>query len=140
LIKSINANDIKDIKDISIELYNDSGSPGTLNWESFKEFWEKVLNNDAGVVYGFYVNGKPAGTIMGLLNADFNTGEIVGTEVHWIIKDGYKSSGFRLLKMFINWAKDRGAKRIIIGGPYENRKAYSRFGFKPLRMAYYMEV
>jgi len=134
------AGEVKDIKDICIEIYKKTYPNKDLNWNTFSRWLRNSINNNTGVAIVMRDDDKPVGFVIGLLTIDFHTGNLVANELHWIVKDGYNGNGLQLMKMFIQWAKDMCADEILSGGDIKHKRVYERFGFTALRMEYYMEV
>lgn len=95
-----------------------------------------ALINDGGIL----VHGKPAtGMIGGVIYTHFFNNELVAQEMFWWVDPGSRGSvGLELLEAFEQWAKDRGADKIIMVSLELNdvSRVYLKRGYKPLEHGY----
>lgn len=82
----------------------------------------------------FLVSGEPvAGFLCGVLAPHYFTGELTAFKTAWYAMPRARGLGAHLLRAFEAWAKDKGARRLIVAGRQERTlKLLGRLGYAPL--------
>lgn len=103
------------------------------------------MNAGAGGILMLENEGNPRGMLGFLQYPDINDGETVITETFWYVLPQHRGDGLKLLRKFEDVAKERGAKRVIMGHlkalmPEALSHLYTRLGYKELETTYIKDV
>jgi GNAT superfamily N-acetyltransferase len=79
--------------------------------EVFAQTWTNVLTSGIGKIF---ILDDFHGALGALAYQDPNDGELVATEMFWIVSPEHRGKGMELLKAFEHWAKSIGCKRTIM--------------------------
>lgn len=119
-----------DIDKILTEEFKKDKSGRIFNQASFLLLWKSILDLGLGVLF---LLKSEDGSVHGILGAsltpDFLTGDMVATELVWVVDNQGHGNGMRLLESFESWAKESGANIIAIPIKKQSRihkKIYSR--------------
>src|SRR5438046_730546 len=102
--------------ELANSFFNECGIPGIFSLQAFLHNWRMLLNNNMGAIWAYQSNGKTVGMLGGLLSPDMNTGEMTASEAFWYVLKDYRNSieSIKLLIYFEQWAKEIGAKRVVM--------------------------
>lgn len=118
MIKPIQIPDLEELAKglIATSFFTECNLPGTFKPIAFLHNWKGIMANNLGVMWGYYHKGKVVGILGGLLTPDLMSGEMVATEAFWYVLPKHRKSiwSVKLLFTFELWAKQIGAKRIIM--------------------------
>lgn len=92
--------------------------------ETFKAY----LNDDNRACFIAYEEDKPVGLYAGYMTKYYFSDEYVANDIAWFVTKEKRGTrvGLRLLDMFENWAKERGASEVRIGYSTDiNPKAFN---------------
>lgn len=105
--------------------------------ERIKNFLDNFYTDNTRMCYVAEIDGVIVGAIYGTIKSTYDYYEEKGFAdlVSLYIKDEYQGMGIgnKLKDIFINWAKENGAKKFVIGVLKENtnaRKVYEKWGGK----------
>jgi GNAT superfamily N-acetyltransferase len=86
--------------------------------------------------------GEPAkACLFGMIAPHYLTGEPVAFKTAWYAIPGARGYGTHLLRAFESWAKEKGARRIMVAGRQERTLALlERLGYEPLETVYAKDV
>jgi GNAT superfamily N-acetyltransferase len=144
MIVPLTLQDIKLVsEDIGKLFYSELELPGGFKIDVFIHNWQMLIANNIGVMWKLVLEGKPVGFLGGVLMPDVNNGELVATEMFWYVHPAHRKSlwSIKLFLTFEKWAKDIGAKRIVMAhlmneDGHKLGKFYLRKGFKPVETHY----
>ena len=131
----------------AFSFFSECQLPGSFKIEAFLHNWRMLLKNNMGAMWKLVNDGKMVGAMGGLLAPDMNDGEIVATEAFWYVMPEFRHStgGLKMLVYFEKWAKEMGAKRIVMGHLLTNLpnalpEYYKRRGYSPTEIFYVKQV
>ncbi|MGO9172007.1 MAG: hypothetical protein ACLP7P_08595 [Rhodomicrobium sp.] len=88
------------------------------------------------------VAGEPIGAfIAGVVQPHYHTGIVTAFKTVWLSAPGKSGHGAKLIRPFEEWAREKGAKRIIFSGREKRTlKLLELKGYEPLEVAYDKEL
>lgn len=132
-----------DLAYLSDSFFKECGLPGTFKFGVFHLNWCKILDNNLGALWKLVRDDKIIGMMGAILSPDLNDGELIATEAFWYVLPNYRNSieGLKMIVHFENWAKQVGAKRVIMAHllssmPESLAAYYQRHGFIPVEVNY----
>lgn len=128
--------------------FKESGIDGVLNFDHFCQFWGKLIELDMAAIMLYVDEQKqPKGLIGGTCTACPMTGDLMGQESFWWIAPELRAKspiGIKMLRVWENWAINKGAKRLYIGNLFTlndgMRQLYLKLGYTPLEIHYVRKV
>ena len=119
--------------------------PGIFNPVSFVSSWLTVLDSGMGVIWVLEDENKVIGTLGCGIYRDLNTGDLVASEFFWYVLPDHRGRGILLLREFEKWAKNIGAKRVIMVHltkcmPERVGEIYKKMGYEMLETHYVKEI
>ena len=136
----------KQITPLAEEFFAEAKIPGEFNYQHLRRNLSMTMSMGLSAMWVTKREGKIVGAICGMLYPDVFTGDLIAVENFWFVtKDCRGTDGLRLLGEFEAWAKENGAKRIVVAHmanihPESMSAFYERRGFKALETNYVMEV
>lgn len=121
---------------LAASFFTECGLPGDFKFDAFLFNWTKIFDIQMGAMWKLVLNGKTVGMMGGILSPDMLDGQLIATEAFWFVAPEARKStwGFKMLMHFEQWAKEVGAKRIVMAhllssfpealGAYYNRRGY----------------
>jgi GNAT superfamily N-acetyltransferase len=96
-------------------------------------------------IFGLKINGKIVGGICIIFVESMLDGVLECSELFWYVDDEYRGKGISLLLHAEKYAKQNGAKRMIMmylinSMPDKLEKLYTRMGFRELERSYIKEL
>ncbi len=132
---------VEEIETLGTELgdsfYSECHLPGGFKKEVFIHNWNLLLKGNIGAMWRLVLDNSSVGFLGAILMPDVNNGDLVATEMFWYVSPSYRKSmwGIRLLTTFEKWAKEIGAKRVVMAhltnpegevlGKFYTRKGYT---------------
>lgn len=90
-----------------------------------------------------FVVEQPDGKLTGMLGvhifAQPYSGEIIANEAFWWLDYGHRGYGAFLLRRAERWARERGAKRILMMQPFDKKRVgeiYTALGYSPVEVTF----
>lgn len=144
-IRFCSPEDLPVVAEIGRSFFEEGKLPGKLVPEVFETTWTALLTAGAGGILMLEDSGDPRGVLGFLQYPDINDGETVITETFWYVLPQHRRDGLKLLRRFESVAKERGAKRIIMGHlkaltPETLGHLYTRLGYTELETTYIKAV
>lgn len=147
MIEVVTVENLKALKvdalDMGESFFKSCGLPGTFSFDAWLHNWTMILEKNFGVMWCFRSGDTVAGLLGGILAPDMNDGAMVATEAFWYVKPAYRNTvwSVKLLLNFEIWARDIGAKRIVMAHllssmPSQLCSYYERRGYKPVEISY----
>jgi len=108
-----------------------------LDMAGFEPVIEKVEQTITSLIDGqsLLVSGDPAtGMIGGILYPHYFNNEMIAQELFWWVSPLHRGSGIKLLDAFEDWAKRRGADKIMMISLEKNdvSRIYKKRGYQAL--------
>lgn len=96
--------------------------PGEFCTAHFRKWWDTALRMGVGAFWVMTIGDKIYGLIGGLLSQCPFTGETLAVETFWFVEKEMRStiSGPKLFFLFMDWAKEVGAKRVVVSKIVQN--------------------
>lgn len=137
--------DLGKISELGDEFFEEGKIPTQFIPDTFKKTWSGLIKSDMGVIFVMHSNGIPVGILGGVKYPDPNSGELMASEFFWFVRKGHRGHGTKLLKKFEYWAKEQGAKKIIMMHlsslmPEKIKKYYERIGYSEIETHYLKEI
>lgn len=125
--------------------YSQEGVPGKFDLKEFTNTWTTFIKHGIGDIFCLVRDGYVIGIIGGVLYRDPNDGEFVATEFFWYVHPSHRGSGIRLVKVFEEWARAKGAKRSTMMHLFNKQfdqlnKLYTRLGYTATEVHYTKEL
>ncbi len=114
--------------------------------ERFCSVWKGFIEGGHGVIFAaFDEDGSPCGALGGLTYPDLYSEETHAMEFFWFMMPGYRGEGMKLLKMFEQWAKDRGCALVRMAHlsdsmPEKLERVYCRMGYTLVESQFQKEI
>lgn len=123
--------------------------PGKFDFIITLSNWSRLLGLNIGAIW--IALDKDNTTIIGAIGAmiypDLWNNDLVAMETFWFIHPDKRAglTALKLLHEYEAWAKDRGAKRIIMSNVCSPnmqvlRKIYEAKGYRPVDVSYFKEL
>lgn len=144
-IRLVRLDELDAVAAIGLGFYEEGRLPGSMISSCFVASWSAFLSSGVGVIYGMYEEEVLCGVVGGLKYPDPNDGDLVVSECFWFVVKEKRGRGIELLDAFERWAKEEGAKRIImvhLSGlmPERIKLLYERRGYKEIEVHYVKET
>lgn len=118
-------------------------SKGPYNEEAIWKLLKTVVKNPETFYISFYrnIDNKIVGFILGQLTEEFFTGTLLAKDLSMFVDKEHRGSFIfvKLLKAFENWAKDKGAQKMMLfhatgigsekASSLFTRLGYAQYGF-----------
>lgn len=150
MIQAITLDTLKVLADANMigeSFFKECGLPGKFKYVAFLHNWTLFLEKNIGAMWAFLKDGKPVGLLGGILAPDMNDGELLAVETFWYVMPEHRNSmeSIKLLMVFELWARDVGAKRIMMAHllssmPEKLASYYEKRGYRPLEINYVKEL
>ena len=118
-----------------------------FDWDMMCEWVRDRVDCDGSLVLGCWSGSDLAGAIIGLTTTYPYSNTLVAGDYIWYVRPEYRGTliGFRLMKMFEEWARGVGASQILTGatsGIKTDRSAalLERLGYVPTGTSTYKDV
>jgi N-acetylglutamate synthase-like GNAT family acetyltransferase len=112
-----------------------------VNPERVDSFVREVINNSDGHVLVLEENGNLVGMIGIFIYPHQYSGERVATEFAWWVTPEARESGVKLLRKAESWAREKGAKSMIMVALTEKvGKFYERLGYHHIEDNYELRI
>lgn len=114
--------------------------------ERFTKFWFPLLENGMGTIFAVYDEEMEiVGAIGGMAYPEPYNGEMQAMEFFWFVQPEHRGVGMKLYRMFEEWARGRGCKRIRMAHltdlmPEKVHRVYERLGFEQIEVHYSKEL
>lgn len=123
-------------------LYSLSKYLGKFNPDICLRNWKTLVERGLGVVF---IVGDVDGFLAAVKTPDINTGELKAVELGWYVKPSKRGIGLKLLRTYIEWAKESGCKAVGVTHmqdvmPQVVKRIYERMGFIHTESSYLMEL
>lgn len=121
--------------------YEEARIPGRLNPEHFKAMLEALAAVGKLVAYGKKIGGELVGVIMGLIDQELYTGELVATMMCYYVMPEYRRHGGLLFRAWERESIECGVVRLQAAHltPFNAelmQKIYERFGYRKSEIFY----
>jgi GNAT superfamily N-acetyltransferase len=149
MIKPVTLEELReiDLNPSALLFINECGLPIKFNLDVFLQNWCVLLSSNIGVIWKLEKDGDLVGMLGGMLTPDLLDGSLTATETFWYVLPQHRLGigGIQLLMTFEKWAKQVGAKRVIMAHLTSHNsetleKLYKRRGFKPMEIFYSKEL
>lgn len=138
IVRRANLDDMPRLVELGLRFYEEEGGrdacPVTL-----ARFAASHILDDNRVCL---VAGDPvAACLCGMIAPHYLTGEPTAFKTSWYALPGSRGLGAHLLRAFETWAKDKGARRIIVAGRQDRTLTLlERLHYQPLETVYAKEL
>lgn len=114
--------------------------PGSLGLDIATESWARIIGSGAGTIIALRAGGV-IGALGAMIFPDLYDGRLVAQEMFWYVDRDSRGRGHLLLRAFEEWARVRGAERMLIAHmhalmPERLGTLYQRMGFQKLETNY----
>ncbi len=108
--------DVPRLIELGVKFYDDDGAR-TANPAELAQFAVSHIYEPSRVCF---VAGDPVAAVLcGLVTPHYLTGELTAFKTAWYAVPASRGHGAHLLRAFENWAKEKGARRLIVAGRQE---------------------
>ena len=140
--------DAKQVIELGKEFYGLTGLRGEFHGDTFVTFWNAFMAHGQSAMWVFRSESVIVGAIGVNLTMSLFDGKVIADEAFWFVDPKHRgTAGVRLFFEMAKWAKEHGARRILMGKMLsidpENDKVgqfYERQGLKPLQTQYYVDI
>lgn len=147
-VRPVTIPELPRVASVGFTFFKEGDIPGGFVPEVFIRNWTDLLLNNRGVFYGaFTPEGMFTGGLGALLCPDLNNGQVMAVECFWYVLPEFRggTAAGRLLKAFERWAREQGAKRMVMVHllnltPTELHNTYKRLGYRPVEVNYVKEL
>ena len=145
MIRQLTIDDLELILPLGLVFSKEAQYPGGFVPEIFIRNWKGHLENGFGVIFGMFKDEQLVGILGGFDYSDPNNDDLVAMETFWYVAKEHRGGGIKLLDAFEAWAKERGAKRVVMAYVFTSmpevvKSIYEKRGYGPLEMHYSKEV
>ncbi len=147
LIRVCKPEEFKRVFEIGDEFWKEVNLPGKPDVVVFLKTWNILYDLNVGVIFGLFENNIMIGIMGATVFPDINDGVLVANEAFWFMSKKYrgKIGGIKLFKKFEEWAKEKGAKRIIMVALENSKKEkldkfYKKVDYNILETHYIKEI
>lgn len=122
--------------------YAEAKLPGRFVIDSFMNSWHALLQMKVGAIWRADKHEELIGVLGGFFTPDLCDGEIIATEGFWFVHPEHRGSvGIKLFRTFEGWAREIGAKRLIMAHlatsmPDSLKRFYERENFQLMDVTY----
>lgn len=127
--------------------YEESKLPGTFIPHYFISNWTKFMDQGIGAMWTAGEKISLHGAIGMLIHPDVYNGDLIAHEMFWFIDPTHRMrmDALRLYKAAERWAKDKGAKRLVMACVCNKhmasvRRFYEDRGFRPVDVSYFKDL
>lgn len=142
-IRQLTTDDLPKLAACAEHFYASSKFLEEFKLDHFCKFWECLLSNNVGVIFGLLDGERICGVIGGMAFPEPYNGKLVATEMFWWVdQDSRRGTGsMRLYCKFEKWAEDKGCAKVRMihlsdSMPYVMEGIYKRLGFEELERHY----
>lgn len=147
-LTQITVEDASQIIDLGKKFYGLTGLSGSFHGDTFITFWNGFLKNGQASTWVYRIDNQIVGTIGMTLTMSLMDGVVIADETFWFVDENHRgTAGVRLFFEAAQWAKQSGAKRMLMGkmlaiNPDNDSvgRFYERQGLKPLQTQYYLDL
>jgi len=145
MIERATTDRLRELMPLIEEFYASSKFLNRFNPDHCEKMWINLITNNIGIIFLLIEHEKITGFLAALKYPDINSGELVGTEMAWFVKESQRGRGLLLLKEFEKWAKEEGCKKITMGFlidlmPEKVQRVYENMGYKASETHYIKEI
>lgn len=145
MIRQISKAELPGLSSCAQEFYRSSRFLDSFSIDRFREIWEPLLDNGAGVIFIDDRDGEIAGTMGGIIHREIYGEERVAEEMFWFVRQAFRRTGILLYRQFERWAIANSAARIqmvhlLDSMPEKVGRFYLREGFEPVETRYSREL
>lgn len=108
--------DVLDIEPIGLEFFEESGYPGSLDFEAWRLQWQTLIELGAGYILLLEDDGKVVGFLSALVMPDPFNGVHMAAETCWFVSKSHRQglAPIRLIREFETEARKRGCERALM--------------------------
>ena len=108
----------------------------------FKRTWKTFIDGGLGTIF---VLDDFHGALGAIAYPDPNNGEMLATEMFWLVLKEHRGKGLRLLQRFESWAKEKECSRVIMvhmtdSMPDRLKQVYEHRGYEEMETHYIKEL
>ena len=108
----------------------------------FFKTWENLINLGIGTIF---IIDDFHGALGAVAYPDPNNGEMMATEMFWIVAKEHRGKGLLLLERYEQWAKEKGCTKAIMvhlkdSMPERLKALYGRSGYEEMETHYIKEL
>jgi len=145
LVRVLRQEQVEGVAELGDEFMRSTGMPGRFNASHFIETWTRLVQNPIFAIFSLVQGFQTIGSIGGIVYDENFTGDAVAAEQFWFVTKSCRGHGLRLLDAFEKWARENGAKRILmahINSPESIRSAvvYKRRKYRELETLFVKEL
>jgi GNAT superfamily N-acetyltransferase len=146
MIRKAQIHDWNQIGALGLKFYEEAQDlKGELIPEVFAQNWQSYIEAGYGHVFVSMEGDEVCGTIGGFLTRDPCNNDLVCTEAFWFVHPEKRRNGALLLRHWIHFAKESGARRmsmVHLQHLQSDRLAvfYQKLGFEPIEQHYIKEL
>lgn len=145
-IRGLESGDWPEMADVAEEAHGHMENlPGKFDREAWVRNYQQFASTPAAMILLTEIDGVVRGGICGALTVDPASDDVIAVMMWWHFARAYRGSGVKLLKRWMNLARERGAVRLTMNhllDLHSNRLEafYLRMGMRPLEKIYIMEL
>ena len=119
--------------------------PGPFDRSIWIENWRTFSLSDRALILNLEIDGTVRGGICGSLTTNPTNNELIACMIWWHITPAYRGSGLKLLRRWIDLARERGAGRLTLNHLLDldskrMESLYLRMGMRPLEKTYILDL